>query len=253
MKIDRLGGLLLASMLAFPAAAQNTNLTRAEVTAIKAKLGTVQKAMGADPQGYVKESEDFNLPTSFSPAQGGKFWPIGSGVSLNYTDAGIQQTAANAEQAAAEFEQKYAAALASGDPNAIAQMTQEMMRISGAMAAAGMSSAAKEDLSVYVQINGNPYATIDPDAVVFESPGVIALRDADLAGQTGSVTLYLDPVTLAETETLSVVELRTPDNGVSNKTGVFNIAITLNGAIADIEAWIKTFDTDAMLAIVDAP
>jgi hypothetical protein len=108
-------------------------------------------------------------------------------------------------------------------------------------------------MHVYVQFNMSPYAAIDPDAVVFESPGVIALRDADdLSGERGSVTVYLDPVALKATETLSKIELKTTDGGVGNKSGVFNIQISANGAIADIEEWVKSFDTAAMLSVIDS-
>ena len=82
------------------AGAQETNLTRSEVAAIKAKIVAVQQAMGGDPSGYLKESEDFDLPTDFNPAQGGKYWPITSGVSLRYGDRGSAEGQANMEKAA---------------------------------------------------------------------------------------------------------------------------------------------------------
>ena len=251
MKIDWIGGFCLALVVCPLAVAQETSLTRAEVAAIKAKLVTVEQAMGADPEGYLKESEDFSLPTDFNPAQGGKFWPINSSVSLRYTDRASEESSVNAEQAAKDLQTKYAAALASGDPNAILKMTQEMTKISQ-LAAAGLSGEAKEDMSVDIGLNSNSYAGIDPDAVVFESPGVIALRDTDLSGEEGRVTVYFDPVALHATETLSKIELKTPDDGVTNKTGIFNVTINLNGTIADIESWVKTFDTKAILSVIDS-
>ncbi len=64
--------ICFALLLATAAGAQESrSLTRSEVAAIKAKIVAVQGAMGADPAGYLKESEDFNLPTDFNPAQGG--------------------------------------------------------------------------------------------------------------------------------------------------------------------------------------
>jgi hypothetical protein len=61
-----------------------------EVTAIRAKLVSVQQAMGADPVGYLKESEDFNLPTDLNPAKDGKFWPITASIPLRYTLGAIE-------------------------------------------------------------------------------------------------------------------------------------------------------------------
>ena len=111
MKIQPVSGVCLALFLVATAGAQETNLTRSEVAAIKAKIVTVQQAMGGDPSGYLKESEDFDLPTDSNPAQGGKYWPITSGVSLRYGDSGTAEAQANMEKAAAEFQTKMAAAV----------------------------------------------------------------------------------------------------------------------------------------------
>ena len=244
--------LFLILGLSLTTLAQDTSLTRADVTAIKAKLVTVQKAMGADPEGYLKESEDFYLPTDASPAQGGKFWPLTSSISLSYTGRAAKEGIDSAEQASKDFQARYAAAMASGDPNAMMQMSQEMMRISQLAAAAGMNPQTKNDMTVYIQFNMSPFTAIDPDAVVMESPGVIALRDTDVSGEEGQVTVYLDPVALKQTETLSKIELTTPNDGVKNRIGVFNITIQLNGTITDIESWVQTFDAGEMLSVIDS-
>jgi len=247
MKIQPVSGVCLALLLVATAGAQETNLTRSEVAAIKAKIVTVQQAMGGDPSGYLKESEDFNLPTDFNRAQGGKYWPITSGVSLRYGDRGTAEAQANMEKAAAEFQAKMATAVASGNVAEITRMSEELTR----MQAAAMAPAErKEPMNVYVQLNQNPTVGIDPDAVVLEQPGVIVLRNKG-QGEKGDVTVYIDPVALAATEELSKIELRTANDGVTNKTGVYHVVIQLNGALADAESWVQTFDFDAMLAVID--
>jgi hypothetical protein len=248
MKFQPVSGVCLAVFLVATAGAQETNLTRSEVTAIKAKIVTVQQAMGGDPSGYLKESEDFDLPTNSNPAQGGKYWPITSGVSLRYGDRGTAEAQANMEKAAAEFQSKMATAVASGNVAEITRMTEEITR----MQAAAMAPAErKEPMNVYVQLNQNPTVGIDPDAVVLEKPGVIVLRNKT-QGEKGDVTVYIDPVDLAKTEELSKIELRTANDGVTNKTGVYHVVIQLNGTVADAEAWAKTFDFGAMLGVIDA-
>ncbi|HEY9182651.1 MAG TPA: hypothetical protein VIQ99_05595 [Gammaproteobacteria bacterium] len=251
MKIRPASALGLTLVLV-TAAAQETNLTRSEVAALKAKIVTVQQAMGEDPAGYIKESEDFDLPTEANPARDGKFWPITSGVSLRYTDRGTVESQDSIEKANAEFQQKYAAALASGNPEAITKMVEEMQRIqTQAMAAAANPAAKKDPMSVYVQLNQNPTVGIDPDAVVLEQAGVIVLRDTNVSNGRGNVTVYVDPVALKATQELSKIELRTADDGMPNKTGVYHVVIQLNGAVADAEAWAKTFDYDAILGVID--
>jgi hypothetical protein len=97
----------------------------------------------------------------------------------------------------------------------------------------------------------NPSVGIDPEAVVLERRGVIALREKKVSSDTGSVTVYIDPVALAAPQDLAKVELRTADDGVGNKTGVYHVVIQLNGAVADLETWVKSFDYDAMLGVID--
>lgn len=251
----RTASVLLTMVIATAISAQeSTSLTRSEVAAIKAKLVAVQQAMGGDPSGYTKTDEDsFYLPTDFNPARDGKFWPITSSVQMEYTDEGAVNSAAAMENFQATFQARYAAALASGNAEAIEKMVTEMTQMQTAALSAAMTPPAKkQDLRVNVQLNMNPIVAIDPDAVVLEQRGVIALREKDdAAGVSGTVTVYLDPVALAATEELSKIELRTADDGVTNRTGVFHIVISLDGALADVESWVKGFDFPAMLKLFD--
>jgi len=242
-------GLFLALVLSGTAGAQSTSLTRSEVTAIRAKLVAVQQAMGADPAGYLKESEDFNLPTDFNAAKDGKFWPITSSIRLRYTDKASSEGQANAEKALEEFQAKYAAAAASGNVEALTKMTQDLQKM---QAAALTPPVKKEPLDVNVELNQQPTVGIDPAAVVLEKAGVIALRDKEVSRDTGSVTVYVDPVALKNSSDLAKIELQTADDGVGNKIGVYHVVIQLNGSVADAEAWAKSFDYGAILGAIDA-
>jgi len=241
--------LFLALVLSGTAGAQSTSLTRSEVTAIRAKLVAVQQAMGADPAGYLKESEDFNLPTDFNAAKDGKFWPITSSIRLRYTDKASSEGQANAEKALEEFQAKYAAAAASGNVEALTKMTQDLQKM---QAAALTPPVKKEPLDVNVELNQQPTVGIDPAAVVLEKAGVIALRDKEVSRDTGSVTVYVDPVALKNSSDLAKIELQTADDGVGNKIGVYHVVIQLNGSVADAEAWAKSFDYGAILGAIDA-
>jgi hypothetical protein len=248
MRIHSIGSFCLALLLFSTALGQdNTGLNRAEVAAVKSKLVAVRTALGGDPQGYALESEDFDLPTNFSPAQKGKFWPITSNVYLRYTDKAIQDAEANAEQVAADFQARYMAAVMSGNQAAMEAAMQEMMQASN-----GAGSAAREDMTINIQFNMNSYAGIDPDGVLFEKPGVIALTDNDVSNTSGQLYVYFDPIALRETETLSKVELRTSQDGVSNRSGVFNVTITLNGGVEDIKSLAQGINTGAVLAVIDS-
>jgi hypothetical protein len=131
-------------------------------------------------------------------------------------------------------------------------LTEEMTRLQTAAAAAAMNPAQKQPLQVSVQLNMNPTVGIDPDAVVLEQAGVIALRRKNNSGDDrGEVTVYLDPVALKATQELSKIELRTADNGVTSKTGVYHVVIQLSGSLADSESWVAKFDYAKMLGVID--
>ena len=245
----------LALLIASAAASQETiNLNRSEVAALKAKVVAVQEAMRGEPPGYVRKEEDsYFLPTAVESTREGKFWPVVTSVQMRFGDQGTAQAAASIEQYQQEFMARYTAALASGDETAIEKLLEEMTAMQTAAAAAALAPAAqKDDMQVYVQLNMNPIVSIDPDAVVLEQAGVIALRQkGDPAGQKGQVTVYLDPVALANSTELSSFELRTDQDGVTNRTGVYHVVIRIDGALADIESWVQTFDLPAMLAVID--
>lgn len=241
--------LSLALFAGGAAAAQSTSLTRSEVTVIRAKLVAVQQAMGADPAGYVKESEDFSLPTDFNAAQDGKFWPITSSIRLRYTDKISTEGKASAEKAMQDFQTKYAAAAAAGNLDALTKLTQDLQRV---QAAAMTPPVKQQPMDVNVQLNMNPTVGIDPAAIVLERAGVIALRDKNVSSDTGSVTVYVDPVALKNSSDLAKIELQTAQDGVANKIGVYHVVIQLNGAVPDLEAWAKSFDYGAMLGAIDA-
>lgn len=240
---------LVSLVLTATAFGQSTSLTRTEVAALKAKIVKVQEALGGDPAGYIKEPEEFSLPTDFNPARDGKYWPITSGVTLRYKDAGAEAMKQAMDKFMAEYPARLSAALASGKPEQFEQLTNEMTR----MQAAAMAPAQpKQPMQVYVQLNQNPTVGIDPDAVVLERPGVIVLRDQGSTPTQGDVTVYADPVALRATQELSKIELRTADDGMANRVGVYHVVIQINGTLADAEAWARTFDYAKVLSVIDA-
>jgi hypothetical protein len=247
----RLLTLILFLVYANLAFAQETGLDRSEVAGIKQKLVTVQKALGDDPEGYTLESEDFNLPTDFNPTQDGKFWPITSSVSLRFGDKVSKDGQASAEQAAADFQAKYAAAIASGDYGSMEKMMEEMQTVSQQAAAAAMAPK-KQPMTVNVQFNMSGGTGIDPDAVVFEKTGVIAIRKKNLNDERGTLWVYIDPVALKDTRKLSRIDMKTPSDRMTKKTGVFNITIQVDGTLSDVEAWAQKMDTDSMLSVIDS-
>ena len=59
-------------------------------------------------------------------------------------------------------------------------------------------------------------------------------------------------MSLKNTKTLSVVDLKMPEKGVDRKAVVLNATIHISGPASEVEAWAKKIDTKAVLSQIDA-
>jgi hypothetical protein len=239
-------------VLASGAAAQDENaLTRDEVGQIKKKLVATLEALGQPPAGYSQESEDFNLPTEASRREkgGDRYNLVGAGANRTYGTEKKAKT--ESEEMSKEYQKKIMEAQAKGDYATMSKLSQEMSQ-QMSKKQLDATEKAKEPISVSVTFNANPYATIDPDAVVFERAGAIALKAPDNSSNGKErVSVYFDPVALKATKQLSRVELREPETGVTKRACVLNVTIQLYGPTADVEAWSKKIDAAKVLAQID--
>lgn len=232
--------------------ADEAQLNRQEVTVIKKKLVEVVAAIGQPPSGYVKARESFDLPTStYSAQQGGGYLPVYASANLSF-DGGAQKMSKNSEkEIEAEYRKKILEAQAAGNYEAMSQITQEMIQKVSQLQMA-VEEAKREPVDISVRFNNNAGATIDPDAVVFESPGVIALKSPRGDGDQLQVDIYFDPVKLKDTQSLSRIDLRDEDQrGSSQKTTVRNITIEMIGPAEVVEAWSKQIATVKVVAQID--
>jgi hypothetical protein len=110
----------------------------------------------------------------------------------------------------------------------------------------------KEPISVQIRMNAGASQAIDPDGVILEKAGVIVLALENRDEKNSRVGLYFDPVSLKETKSLSKVDLKYPEGGVSKKTTVLNIRIELTGPADVVTEWAKKINTSAVLSQIDA-
>jgi len=169
--------------------AEDHPLNRDEVSVIKKKFVACFEALGKAQAGYAMEDEDFNLPTeAYKNDKSGKFNPIGCSSSRKYGTDKAQQK--SSEEMSKEYQKKMLEAQAKGDYATMSKMAQEMNQKMSQQQLSAVD-AKKEPVDISVQFNDYGGATIDPDAVVFERPGVIALKskvDADY--EKGTVVIY---------------------------------------------------------------
>jgi hypothetical protein len=223
------------------------SLTRDEVSVIKKKMVAVLDAMG-QPAGYSLEHENFNLPTeAYKNTNTGKYNPISGSADRKF---GTQKkTEEESRDLQKEYQKKLAEAQAKGDYAAMSTIAQEMQQKAGAMQLKA-TETQKDPIQVSVRLNNNPGETIDPDAVLFERPGVIALK-SNVENGSERIAIYFDPVALKETKQLSRVDLKLPEDGVAKRTLVLNVTIDVTGPVAGIEPWAKNLDSKKVLSQID--
>lgn len=243
---------VLMLVIALPAAAAsdtNVPLTRNEVAALKKVLQASISALGQPPAGYSKEEEHFELPTeAYQSGSAGKFSPTQASYSCRF---GSEKAARKSqEELSKEYQKKMADAMAKGDYQAMGQLSQEMQLAAG-QAQQEQIATSKEPIQVSIRLNNGAYQAIDPDGVLMEKPGVIALLIDKNDENRNRVEVYFDPVSLKKTDTLSRVELRQPKDGVAKKTAVLNVTIELTGPAADVADWAKRINTSAVLGQMD--
>ena len=234
-------------------ARQQESLTRDEVSVIKKKLVAVTESLGQPPEGYAKTQERYDLPTEAYPTdKAGTYYLIGPGASLQFGSSAQKSSEADQQALQKEYQKKLAEAQAKGDYETMAKLGQEMQQKAGKMQM-GLIEGAKEPIDVSIRFNSNPGTTIDPDGVLFEGTGFIALKlEVNSQGDKGCVAIYFDPVNLKDTKQLSRVDLKTPEKGIKKRTGILNAAVELSGPLAEIDKWARRVDTKKVLAQIDA-
>lgn len=255
--MERILNILLALAIFTPglcsAGEEKNLLTREEVTVFKKKLVTVLDALGLPPAGFAKQKDDFNLPTQFY-LEKGKLVSNQASATRKFAIKGVKDAEAANKQAGVDYQKKVLEAQAKGDYQEMARVMQEMQQKTSQTALAGVKAQDEKKLpiEVKVELNGADYRTIDPDMVVVEKEGVLALKTQQ--GEEGdpqeTVTIFFQPVLLKDTKTLSLVDIKT--GPVPAKTSVSSISIELEGAAAEVEAWAKRVDFKKVLAQIDA-
>jgi hypothetical protein len=243
--------VIFAALFLGIALAQNSvPYTRDEVATLKKKVVNALDAVGQPPAGYAKERENFNLPTDASKNhESGLFYPAyGSGSRTFGADKSAEKSEKDLQK---DYEKKIAEAQAKGDYQAIAKLAQEMQQKAGQMQLKKIEGK-KVPIEIHININSSSGEAIDPDAVLFERTGVIALKEKNDGDEEKSrVRIFFDPVNLKDTKQLSKVDMKMPEKGVSSKTSVYNITIEFSGPTAEIEAWAKKIESGKVLAQID--
>ena len=137
--------------------------------------------------------------------------------------------------------------MARGDYPEMARLQQEMTGKAYQVGAQGMEAQSVLTIRSSIALNESGGATIDPDKIVVEKPGVIGLKEKD-DEDDAKITLYFDLVSLKDTKSVSRVEFPRLAKGAAKKTALMTAVVTLEGPLKDVEAWVKKIDVKAVLA-----
>ncbi len=243
---------ILGILFSFQLIAQNqVALTRDDVSALKKKLQGAAEALGKFPEGYVKEDEDFYLPTEAYRNASGLFLPATPSVTYRFGGGAEQKSKKSSKDFDKEYKKRIAEAQAKGDAQEMMKISQEMQKKAGEMQLEALDSS-KEPVQVTIRFNAEASQAIDPDGVLFESQGVICMRtDHDEVQGSSRVVVFIDPVSLQNTKNLSRADMKVPEEGVKEKTRVLNVTVEMEGPADIVESWAKALAVKKVLAQID--
>ncbi len=232
--------LLAAPALLLADGGQDDPVTRNEALALKTSVKAVVDALGAPPAGYARSKEEFDLPTSMGiDKSSGVFFLTQTRGEFEFTSG------KSGEQLAQEYQTKMMAAQSKGDFAEIQRLTTEMQTTMMSAMGAEMSK-----VQVNVILNTNPHQKIDPEGVIWEAPGAIALRTESSDNNT-HLMLAFDPKALADTQTVSLVDLSEGLHAAAKqKTAVRTIVVEFRGPEAVVTEWAKGVDKGKILALI---
>lgn len=252
--ICRLWVLVIFSSAGMAAAwaSEPTMLTRDDVSVLKKKLVAVSAALGQPPAGYAKENDQFQLPTEAYKKEGSeKYDWVMPSMTSRVSGGGEKKAKKSQEQIGQEYEKAVAEAMAKGNYQEMAKLSEELQKKMGEAHLAEVTGR-KAPIDIQIMLNAYQNHTLDSDMVVFEKPGVIAVIIDSGDEDKNRILVLFDPVGLKETKTLSRADLKQPEGGVSKKTTVLNAVIELVGPAEEIKAWAQQINTGAVLGQIDA-
>lgn len=224
-----------------------SNLTTVQF--VRDDLASLKKSMEGvlaaipNPQGpYAKDNENWNLPSYACQDKSGTV-PIDVGYSGRYT------TEASTRKMGEEYQKELLAAQAKGDYQAVAKISQQMQQKILQQAAVDQQF---QPIDINVSANRQDAQTIDPDAVLRDGEGFLALRtDKDASSGTERVSMFFDPVALKNAHQLARFDM-SGDFRVPSKLALLSLRIDLNGQASVLETMIKKVDTSKVLGALTA-
>ena len=211
---------------------------RDDVSTLKKHMQDIVTAMPMPDAPYGRENENWQLP-SYACQDDMGIRP----VDISYTSR--YSVEATLQQKNAAFQKQIMEAQAKGDYEAMTNINQQVAQ--QAMQQAALSQAnAPVDISVAA--NTSDSGTIDPDAVVSDGQGFLAIRTStDSTSNTENVSVYFDPVALKDAHQLASFDMG-GDYRVHSKLDLYSLRIDLEGPAKVVDKMVRGIDSSKVLS-----
>lgn len=214
---------------------QQVRFVRDDLVTLKKHMDAIVAAIGQPPAPYAREVGNWTLPDSTCQGKAG-YVPISVAYSTRFSIADTQQALQ------AQYQKDMLAAQAKGDYEALAQIAQKYQ--AQAMQQAAVAQMA-QPIDMHIEANRDDSATIDPDSVVRDGPGFIAIRTSGGSAGAETVTIYFDRVALKNAHELASFNLM--GGLVPKKLGLIHMRVELSGPKTTVEGLVKNLDVQKVL------
>lgn len=242
LRMSLIAVLLLAIPWSLTLADETTvPLTRAEVKEIKNVITKSIDALTPLPTGYAIAEESYNIAVETACEKStGRCAPKESSaaIELGANDKAAKQ---NHREATEKLAEQMREAANRGDFQSLATYQQQI----AAMTMAMMAQKHLDPIQIKISLNTGLFLKIDPDSVVSEGKGFIALKNYS-GSENFRIIACFDPYLLKETETLSAIDLYSPDY-VEKKTSIYNMIIEIEGPEDLVSEWFSKANFSSIL------
>lgn len=210
---------------------------RDDLAGLKKEVETAIAAIPKPHAPYAKAEDHWDLPAYTCKDKTG-LQPVDVSYTSTYnTDASMQKLEMG-------YQKQMMAAQAKGDYQAMMKISQEMQ--SKAMAQAS-ANEGMPPLNINITVNGGNSGTIDPDTVIRDGQGFIAIRtNKDQTSGNENISIYFDPVALKNAHQLAQFDL-SGDYRVDSKLSLLSLRVDLSGPSNILEPMVKQVDVSKVL------
>ncbi len=215
---------------------------RDDLANLKQHLETIVGAIGEPGAPYGRESENWSYPSGVCKDAKG-YIAVAVGYNTTFSTEGQEK------KLEAAYRKKMMAAQASGNYQAMAQLSQEMQQKAMGQA---MANQNKSPVTLEIDADNGDGGTVDPDSVIRDGTGFIALRtSSDPNAQTERVVMYFDHVALKDAKRIANFTIPGATL-VSGPHDFANVRIQLDGPKEIVESMVKKMDAGKILGALQS-